>query len=82
LIKVSTVVVGGDTGFLHLAVAMGKRVVMLMNSVGPGSAVPLGRPEWVITPHGSRTLATVPVEEVIKATAAALDACPLGQEAM
>ena len=82
LMKLSSLVVGGDTGFLHLAVALGKRVVMLMNSVGPGSAVPFGHPDWVIAPPGGRTLTTVAVEEVLQATAAALDACPLGQEAM
>src|SRR5205823_5653620 len=51
VMKLSSVVVGGDTGFLHLAVALGKRIVMLMKPAGPGSAVPFGHPDWVVAPR-------------------------------
>ncbi len=74
LMKLSTLIVGGDTGFMHLAVALGKRVVMLMNLQGPGSAVPFRHPEWVIAPKTGSPLAEVAPEKVIEATGAALAA--------
>jgi ADP-heptose:LPS heptosyltransferase len=74
LMKLSTLIVGGDTGFMHLAVALGKRVVMLMNLQGPGSAVPFRHPEWVIAPKTGSPLAEVAPEKVIEATGAALTA--------
>jgi ADP-heptose:LPS heptosyltransferase len=50
LMQLSTIVVGGDTGVLHLAVAMGKRVVMLMGSTGPGSCYPFRHRDWAVVP--------------------------------
>ncbi len=40
LVKLSALTVGGDTGLLHLGVAMGKRVVMLMKSNAPAGHIP------------------------------------------
>jgi ADP-heptose:LPS heptosyltransferase len=74
LMKLSTLIVGGDTGFMHLAVALEKRVVMLMNLQGPGSAVPFRHPEWVIAPKTGSPLADVAPETVIDAVGAALAA--------
>ena len=74
LMKLSTLIVGGDTGFMHLAVALGKRVVMLMNLQGPGSAVPFRHPEWIIAPKTGSPLAEVAPEQVIDAVGAALAA--------
>ncbi len=79
LMKLSSVIVGGDTGFLHLAVALGKRVVMLMKPAGPGSAVPFGHPDWVVAPRDDFSLASVEEEAVIRAAALALEqgeVCP------
>jgi ADP-heptose:LPS heptosyltransferase len=50
LVKLSTLVLGGDTGLLHLAAAMGKRVVMIMRSLHPGACFPFGHREWAIVP--------------------------------
>ena len=50
LMHLSTVVVGGDTGVLHLAVAMGKRVIMLMGRTGPGSCYPFQHKDWAVVP--------------------------------
>jgi ADP-heptose:LPS heptosyltransferase len=74
LMKLSTLIVGGDTGFMHLAVALGKRVVMLMNFQGPGSAVPFRHPKWVIAPKTGSQLTEITPEKVIEATGAALAA--------
>ncbi len=63
LMQLSTLTVGGDTGALHLAVAQGKRVVMLMNTNRPGRPHPFRRVEWVLTPTG-RELAGLPLDSV------------------
>lgn len=62
-----SLVAGGDTGLLHLAVAMGKRVVMLMPSLGPGSCHPYGHPDWVLTPPGGQPFAALAPEAVNQA---------------
>jgi len=48
LMKLSTVIVGGDTGFLHLAVALDKRVVMLIRRRGADTPVPFQHPDWAV----------------------------------
>ena len=72
LMKFSSVIAGGDTGFLHLAVALGRRVVMLMKVQGPGSAVPFRHPEWVVAPPAGLPVAQISFEKMLAATAAAL----------
>jgi ADP-heptose:LPS heptosyltransferase len=72
LMGLSTLVLGGDTGLLHLAVAMGKRVIMLIGSVSPGSAHPFQHPDWTITPATGQTLATVTADAVKEACDRAL----------
>ena len=71
LMKLSTLVVGADTGVLHLAVAMGKRIIMVMNSTKPGSTHPFGHADWAVTPQNSQSVAGINVEAVIKASAQA-----------
>jgi ADP-heptose:LPS heptosyltransferase len=68
----STLVLGGDTGLQHLAVAMGKRVLMLIGSVSPGSAHPFQHLDWTITPAAGQTLATVTANAVKEACDRAL----------
>jgi ADP-heptose:LPS heptosyltransferase len=68
LMKLADLVVGGDTGLLHLAVAMGKRVLILM---GPGSCHPFGHPEWAVMPPAGKPVAAVLPETVNQACAAA-----------
>ena len=77
LMQLSTLIVGGDTGFLHLAVALGRQVIMLMNSQAPGNAVPFQHPDWVIVPHPGEPLASVTLETVIEATRTALTAAKI-----
>jgi len=73
LMKLSTLVVGGDTGVLHLAVAMGKRVVMVVNSTRPRT-FPFGHPDWAVTPRDSQPMSGIEVGAVVKACASALTA--------
>lgn len=74
LMNLSTVVLGGDTGMLHLAVAMGKRVVMIMPSTAPGQGHPFQHPDWAITPARGRPplVSSIASEAVIEASERAL----------
>ena len=67
LAKMSTLVLGGDTGILHLAVAMGKRVLMIMNSVLPGRPFPFQHADWAIAPPYGRIISNIRTETVIQA---------------
>ncbi len=67
LMKLSHVVVGADTGLLHLAVAMGRRVVMLMYSNAPGTSHPFQHADWTVTPAAGKTVSEIPTEAVIAA---------------
>jgi len=64
LVALSTLVLGGDTGLLHLAVALDKRVLMLMGLVEPSSGIPFGHPDWTLLPAPGQPLASIPMETV------------------
>ena len=72
LMQLATLTVGGDTGALHLAVAQGKRVVMLMNTNRPGRPHPFRHAEWTLAPTTERKIANISVGEVIAACESAL----------
>ncbi len=72
LMKLSTLMLGGDTGLLHLAVAMGRRVVMIMHAAGREQTQPYQHPDWVVASVPGQSAASVGVEEVITACARAL----------
>ena len=72
LVKLSMLTLGGDTGLLHLAVAMDKRVVMIMGSTGPGSSYPFQHPEWAVTPAHDQPVATITANAVDEACSRAL----------
>jgi len=73
LMKLSSVIVGADTGLLHLANAMGKRVIMIMRSNQPGSSHPFQHPDWAVTCGPGKKITEVPVGEVTRACALALN---------
>jgi ADP-heptose:LPS heptosyltransferase len=68
----STLVAGGDTGLLHLAVALGKRVVMIMNSNAPGRTHPWGHPDWTVTPPTGKAVSGIETNAVIAAVGRAV----------
>jgi ADP-heptose:LPS heptosyltransferase len=72
LMQLSTLVLGGDTGALHLAVAQGKRVLMLLHQDAPGSPLPFQHSDWVVVAPKPVSIAEISVPEVIAAGAAAL----------
>jgi len=70
--KLSTIVIGADTGLLHFAVTMGKRVVMLMYSNAPGTSHPFQHADWAITPTNGNAVAEIQTDTVIEAVERAL----------
>jgi len=67
LMQLSTLVLGGDTGALHLAVALGRRVVMLMDSTAPGRAFPFQHLDWALAPRLGDGVPSIVVHEVVTA---------------
>lgn len=51
LMQLSALVLGGDTGMLHLAIALGKRAVMLVHILLSGSPILYQHPDWAIAPE-------------------------------
>ncbi len=70
LAKLSTVVIGGVTGLLHLAVAMQKRVVMLIGSGERG--LPYQHPDWIIAPSTGDNVSEIQLGPGIEACRCAL----------
>jgi ADP-heptose:LPS heptosyltransferase len=68
LMQLSSLVLGGDTGTLHLAVAQGKRVLMLLHQIAPASPVPFQHPGWVLAAK-SGNIADISVADVNAAIA-------------
>ena len=82
LMKLSTLVVGGDTGLTHLAVALGRRGVMLMRSDHKddkrGQTFPFQHPDWTVAASPGQPISSVEINTVIKATTHALRLKPEG----
>jgi ADP-heptose:LPS heptosyltransferase len=72
LMKLSTVVLGGDTGMPHLALALGKRVVVIMHSNQPGNCIPFQHADWTVTPAEGQLVASISREAVNIACAKSL----------
>jgi ADP-heptose:LPS heptosyltransferase len=70
LMKLSSLVAGADTGLLHLAVAMQKRVVMLM--IWPAKNHPFQHADWVVTPAKDGAISDIGTGAVIAACMQAL----------
>lgn len=76
LARLCTVVLGGDTGLLHLAVAMKKRVVMIQGPHRhPEKFYPFRHPEWKLMPPSGAAISAVSLREVIGATEIAFADC-------
>jgi heptosyltransferase-1 len=65
LIEQSVLVVGGDTGIIHLATAMGKRVLAIVRSLD--GFHPYQHPEWVLSPKRHHDFSEITSEEAIEA---------------
>lgn len=72
LMKFSALILGGDTGLLHLAVAMGKRVLMLMASRTRIRCHPYQHADWVLTPPTAEVMSGITTDAVIESCSRAL----------
>ncbi len=74
LVQLSTVTIGGATGLLHIAVAMKKRVIMIVGKHKLETGLPFQHPDWVVRPDDSNDLATLPLETILAACTRAFEA--------
>ena len=72
LAKLCALTLAADTGMLHLAAAMGKRVVAIIQSTAPGNKYPFQHPDWAVTPSQGVDVATIDTEVVMAACERAL----------
>jgi hypothetical protein len=49
---------------VHLAVAMGKRVIMLIRSLIPGSTYPFQHKDWAVGPEAEGLMTSIRTETV------------------
>ncbi len=77
LMKLSALIFGGDTGALHLAVALGKRVLMLMHHASSGSPTPYQHRDWIMVAPKSNAIEKISVDEV-NTTIARIFSEPIG----
>lgn len=68
LMQLATLVLGGDTGVLHLAVAQGRRVLMLVHQDTPGSPVPFQHPGWTVVAPRPVAIDTISIADVLAAS--------------
>ena len=73
LMKLSSLILGGDTGALHLAVAMNKRVVMIQHALVLGTPHPYQHPDWSVTPASGADVSSIEPDAVIAACARAFN---------
>ena len=72
LMKCCTLIIGGDTGLLHAAIAMNKRLVMLMTREGAAKTHPFQHADWVIA-AADREVVSIELRTVIAACAHAFE---------
>jgi len=74
LAQLASLTLGGDTGLGHLAVAQGRRVVLLLRHNRPGACVPFQHPDWAIVPEGPGcNIAEITIERVLAETGRVLE---------
>ena len=69
LMQLSTLILGGDTGTLHLSVELGRPVRMLMHEARPDQPIPFQHPDWVIAAPRPEAIREIPVAQVNQALA-------------
>jgi ADP-heptose:LPS heptosyltransferase len=67
VMKLSSVIIGGVTGLIHLAVAMQKRVVMLVGSPEIEPAFPYQHRDWAVEPAPGAGMAGIGLQPVVAA---------------
>ena len=72
LTALSSIVVGGDTGLMHAALAAGKRTIMLVGPTNYKRIGPYRHPEWAVRPETGNVIEDISPNQVIEATTKAL----------
>lgn len=73
LAELATLTLSGDSGLGHMAVAQGRRVIMLIMYKHSGACVPFQHPDWAIFPERPGHLEEVSVETVLAETGRVLN---------
>ena len=73
IVQLATLTLGGDSGLGHIAVAQGKRVVMLMPHKNPGACVPFQHPDWAVAPENPGRIREISLETVLAETGKVLN---------
>lgn len=73
LTTLSSIVVGGDTGLMHAALAAGKRTVMLVGPTHYRRIGPYRHPEWAVRPQTGNLIEDISVEQVLEASTRAIN---------
>jgi ADP-heptose:LPS heptosyltransferase len=72
LAQLAALTLGGDSGLGHLAVAQGKRVVMLLMHKNPGASVPFQHSDWAVAPEKPGRIREIAVTAVLAETGKAV----------
>ncbi len=73
LVQLSTVTIGGVTGLLHLAVALKKRVLMLVGDPAREPGLPYQHKDWIVTPASGNGPTKIRPADVMAACTLALN---------
>jgi ADP-heptose:LPS heptosyltransferase len=73
LTQLATLTLCGDSGLGHMAVALGRRVVMLMMHKNPGACVPFQHPDWAVIPEPLYLMDKITVQTVLAETGRVLN---------
>lgn len=68
LTQLASLTLCGDSGLGHMAVALGRRVVMLMMHKNPGACVPFQHADWAVIPEPLYIMDKIPVQTVLNET--------------
>jgi ADP-heptose:LPS heptosyltransferase len=71
LIKLASLVIGGDTGILHLAAAL-EKPCRILRTGAVGKTFPYQHEDWTLAPAEDNVLADIPVSDVVAACGANL----------
>jgi len=72
LTSLSSIVVGGDTGLMHAALAAGKRTVMAVGPTNYQLVGPYRHPEWTVRSQTGLSIESISIDQMIEATRTAM----------
>ena len=73
LAQLAALTLCGDSGLGHMAVALGRRVVMLMMHKNPGACVPFQHSDWAVIPEPLYLMDKITIQSVLTETGRVLN---------